>query len=323
MGLQVSALHMGASSFHNLVETDRKFVESRIRQWGVINRVHMPGDFTVSPHASLHSILISAGMAFIAPKGLAVGTYYAYSDGTDTIALPAVNPTNPFIVAVILRVADDQYGTVTGTKGARYDLISGTPAGSPVAPTDATIDALGVPGGWMRLCDVRINSADTANIPVGQFTIPLSAKRLASPPFCSIQATSPQNFTHASSATVAMDTTLEDTDGGMADLANERIVINTPGVYDLQAGLAWVFNATGDRALNIMAGPAGSPVQVGTDWRGGALVSPHQSSAIASRRWRMAAGDVVFAQGYQSSGITLASSAFATGPFVSALWVAP
>lgn len=315
MGLQVSAFSMGASSFHNLVETDRKLVEAHIRQWGVVNRIGMPGDFTVSPHGSLHSMIIGSGMAWIAPRGLAVGTYFAYSDGNDTISLPAANPSNPFIATVILRVADDQYGTVTGTKGARYDIVSGTPGASPTAPSDSAIDALGVPGGWMRICDIRINSADTGVIPGGQFTRPFI--KLAAPPTAKMTLVAAQSLTNNTVQGVLFDTNEFDTDG-MVDLVNDRLIIQTPGLYLLQAMMTFSGNATGARTMYMTIN--GSVKNA--DYRA-TLGSAFSTIANVGGLHRLAAGDLITLQAFQNSGGSLAVSPVNGGPFLSALWVNP
>jgi len=315
MGLQVSAAFMGANSFHNQIETDRKILESRIRQWGLIPRVVMPGDFAVTPGPA-HNVNVAAGMAFLPPKGLAVGSYFVYSDGVDVVSLHAAT-TNPFIDTVILRVADDQYGTVTGTKGARYDVIQGTPNASPVAPSDATIDALNVPGTWMRLCDVRVNTADTGVIPGGQFTTPPSLGKLAVAPQCKITQTAAQTLTNNVVNQINFDVEEIDTDA-MGDLANNRIVIQTPGVYLLQAMATFTGNATGSRTCYL---EVNGSVKF-ADYRA-TLGASFSTISCCGGLLRLAQGDLVTFHQFQNSGGGLTVGAVNGGPFVSACWVGP
>ncbi len=170
MGLSPSAFVIGPSSFENDIRTDRKLVE-----WlgGNLSGVADAASMLVSPVSGQHQISIAPGSATLVGRSTPAsqGSYHVWSDAADVIALPATQ-ANPFIVAVVLRVADPQYGVVSGTVGARYDLVPGTAAASPVAPSDADITAYGggVPGAWIRLADVRINTADTGAIPGGQFT---------------------------------------------------------------------------------------------------------------------------------------------------------
>lgn len=168
MGLNVSAAYIGAGGFQNAVETDRQ-----ILQWlvGDFNRISATTDFVVTPVAGEHKVSVSAGRAFL--RGVntpgSQGSYFVWSDSADTVDMP-VPQSNPFFATLILRSADPQYGTVTGTVGARWDVVSGAAASSPVAISDAGISALNVPGGWMRVADIRINPADTGAIPAGQIT---------------------------------------------------------------------------------------------------------------------------------------------------------
>lgn len=168
MGLNVSAGYIGAGGFQNDIRTDRLLLEHvAMGRQGVPYASHL----VVTPTVGAHSVTISAGRAFVKGKNTPAsqGSYFVWSDDNDVVALAAPS-ASPRIDTVILRVADPQYGTVTGTVGARYEVIQGTPAASPTAVADATIDALGVPGGWIRLADVRVNTVDTGAIPIGQFT---------------------------------------------------------------------------------------------------------------------------------------------------------
>ena len=68
-------------------------------------------------------------------------------------------------------------------------------------------------------------------------------------PKCKIQANANQTLVTSTSVnTVVMSTVNYDT-GGMADLANNRIVIQTTGYYRLHGRLVYASNATGQRAL--------------------------------------------------------------------------
>jgi hypothetical protein len=170
MGLSPSAFVIGPNSFENDIRSDRKVVELLA---GGLSGVQDAAAFAVSPVSGQHQISIAGGVGTLAGRSTPAsqGSYLVWSDAADVVALPAVQ-SNPFIVAVVLRVADPQYGVVSGTVGARYDLVPGTAAASPVAPSDSDISSYGggVPGAWLRLADVRINTGDTGAIPAGQIT---------------------------------------------------------------------------------------------------------------------------------------------------------
>lgn len=175
--MTLKAISIGVNSFQNLVETDRSLVDSLA---GAIAGVILGSgttmisitDLQVTPGAG-HTVNVGAGKALVREKTtpLVRGAYFFQADAIEaSVALP-VPDTQPFYAAVVARVTDPQYGTVTGNVGARIDVIKGTPAASPVVVPDATIDAVtNTPGGWIRLADVRINTGDTGAIPSGQFT---------------------------------------------------------------------------------------------------------------------------------------------------------
>ena len=175
--MTLKAISIGVNSFQNLVETDRSLVDSLA---GAIAGVILGSgttmisitDLQVTPGAG-HTVNVGAGKAIVREKTtpLVRGAYFFQADDIEaSVALP-VPDTQPFYAAVVARVTDPQYGTVTGNVGARIDVIKGTPAASPVVVPDATIDAVtNTPGGWIRLADVRINTGDTGAIPSNQFT---------------------------------------------------------------------------------------------------------------------------------------------------------
>lgn len=166
-----------ASTFKNLAESDRVAqVTAFGNRAGVIfTYAATQGactDLQVTPTAAAHSVTIGAGRAIILEKTAPAtrGGYFFIADAPEVVTLPAPQG-QPFIATVIARVTDPQYGTVAGAVGPRIDIVSGTASASPVAVADATIDGVTqTPGGWIRLADVRINTADTVAVPGGQFT---------------------------------------------------------------------------------------------------------------------------------------------------------
>lgn len=175
--MTLKAISIGVNSYQNLVETDRSLVDSLA---GQLPGVLLSPGTTMSAITDLqvtagigHTVNVGAGKAVVREKTtpLVRGAYFFQADANEaSVALP-VPDTQPFFAAVVARVTDPQYGTVTGNVGARIDVIKGTPAASPSVVADATIDAVtNTPGGWIRLADVRINTGDTGAIPGGQIT---------------------------------------------------------------------------------------------------------------------------------------------------------
>lgn len=165
MGLSAAAAYLGATS--NTVNTDRKLVEYMC---GAQEGVTTPGAFLVGPVSGQHKVTIAAGALFAAGRNVVAsqGFYFGWSDADVLVDLPAP-VANPFYATVLLRIADSQYGTLPGSEGSYFQILSGTAAASPVPISDAAIVATNVPGAWYRLADVRINTANTGEIPAGQF----------------------------------------------------------------------------------------------------------------------------------------------------------
>ena len=168
MPLNASALGVGSAGFQTLIQTDRQFVAAALDdRVGVIG----PSDFLVTPNIASHAVDVNGGRMVLAGANTTdQGSYFAWSEGPETIPWPAPSG-QARIDTLILRVADPQYGTVTGTVGGRWDIIQGVPSASPVAKSDTQINTeIPVPGAWERVADIRINTADTGVIPGGQIT---------------------------------------------------------------------------------------------------------------------------------------------------------
>lgn len=168
MGLNASAFSIGPAGFENDIRTDRKLVEYLTAG---LSGVATPADFKVTPGPA-HNLRIAAGEAVQRGRNTPAsqGSYFLWSDGQDLVDLPSPQ-ANPYIVTVVQRVIDPQYGVIgVNSVGAQYQLVPGVPAATPIAPSDADITAYGgnLPGSWESLAEVRINPANSGVIPAGQ-----------------------------------------------------------------------------------------------------------------------------------------------------------
>lgn len=168
MGLKTAPAYIGQTGYLHPVELDRNLIEGIFGRTGVL-RV---GDFAVTPTGVSGQLSVAAGRAsLVGVESAAQGAYFVWSDGADLMAVAAASG-NPRIDSVILRVKDDQYGTISGSPQAYLEVVQGVAAASPVARADSYFNSGGgayVPGAWFRLADVRRNLGDTT-IPGGQIT---------------------------------------------------------------------------------------------------------------------------------------------------------
>ena len=168
MGLKVEPAYIGQTGYLHPVELDRNLLEGIFQRTGAIRL----GDLQASTGVGTRAVAISGGRAFLlGVENATQGGYFAWSDATETFLL-AAGVGNPRIDSIILRVIDDQYGTISGSPRAEFEVVQGVAAGSPVARPDSDFNVGGSfykPGAWWRVANARVNVGDTS-IPGGQIT---------------------------------------------------------------------------------------------------------------------------------------------------------
>lgn len=154
-------------------ENDRLTTQALWATTGII----APSSLEVTANSPVGmSVLVTSGWAAIVgtiqPN---MGTYVAYNDATVTLTIATANPTNPRIDLVCMTVNDSYY---TGaTDNVVLQVITGTPASSPVAPS--------LPANSISLATVAVAAAATTitsgnitdqrvsvttNLPIGDIT---------------------------------------------------------------------------------------------------------------------------------------------------------
>jgi hypothetical protein len=112
-------------------ENDRLTTQALWATTGIIKSDSMAVSQNTPPGMS---VVVSSGWAAIVGTIQAnMGTYVAYNDANNVIAVNTANPTNPRIDIVCATVQDAYY---TGSlNDVILQVVAGTPAGSPVAPS--------------------------------------------------------------------------------------------------------------------------------------------------------------------------------------------
>ena len=100
--------------------------------------VRRTNDLVVSQSATpAMSVSIAAGWGIIVGNFTSnMGAYSFYNDAATTATITAANPTNPRIDRICVTVSDSAYTGSTNT--IAFNVVAGTPAGSPVAPATPT-----------------------------------------------------------------------------------------------------------------------------------------------------------------------------------------
>lgn len=171
MSLQVVPAYLAEPTIDHPAELDRNLLESMYRQTG---RVKV-GDFALTPLVGSLGLAISAGGAIlVGNENAQQGAYFAWSDASENKSWPAPSGS-PRIDALILRVVDGQYGTDPAEDTCFFEIVQGTPSGSPVQVPDSNFNLGGPnyrPGAWWRLANVRIDPTDTVINPSTTYLVP-------------------------------------------------------------------------------------------------------------------------------------------------------
>lgn len=104
-----------------------------------------------------------------------MGVYQFYNDAATTLTVTTADPTNPRIDKVVATISDSFYTGVTNT--VAFQVLAGTPAGSPVAPATPVMSlalaTISVPAGATSILNANITDLRvtiTTNLPVGDIT---------------------------------------------------------------------------------------------------------------------------------------------------------
>jgi hypothetical protein len=125
-----------------------------IYQTGVVD---LTSDWKVTEHNPQNmSVDIAQGRGFFKKQ---VMTYHGYSDAVENITIGANNSGNPRIDAVVLYVDLSATPNSDASNVLKSIVVQGTPASSPVAPTDNEIQtAIGSGNPFLRLANVYVAS---------------------------------------------------------------------------------------------------------------------------------------------------------------------
>ncbi|GAB3812065.1 hypothetical protein [Kribbella italica] len=130
---------------------------------------------------------------------------------------------------------------------------------------------------------------------------------------CQLRQTVAQTIPNVAGRTIELDTVDVDTDG-MADLVNDRIVIQTPGTYLITATVAYTFDADGyRRAAVYVNGVNVYPMDARDANSSNSLPTLPQAQLVRN----LVAGDLVTMQGLHTAGGDLLTNAAA--PYQSVL----
>ncbi len=134
-----------------------QFLTDMLKVNGVMDTVNGT-QFNVTAGAGL-SVNIAAGRAYIAASGGGDGYPIINSATISNLAITANASGNPRISSIVLYVDLAASPVSDGSGVAKVVSVDGTPAGSPTAPSGATIQAaIGASNPYITLANVTVNS---------------------------------------------------------------------------------------------------------------------------------------------------------------------
>jgi hypothetical protein len=131
-------------------ENDRLTTQAVWATTGIINAASL--EVTANSPAGMSVLVADGWVAVVGTTQPDMGTYVAYNDATVTLTITAANPTNARIDLICLTINDSYYSGVTDN--VVFQVLAGTPAGSPVAPS--------LPANSIGLAQINVPAAATS-----------------------------------------------------------------------------------------------------------------------------------------------------------------
>lgn len=154
-------------------ENDRLSMQAIFASTGIINSSSLA--VTANSPVGMSVRVASGWCAIVGTTQSNMGVYTVYNDATQVLTVTTANPTNPRIDRVVVTVQDAYY---TGAyNDVIFQVIAGTPAGSPVAPATPA-NSISLATIAVGAAVTQINTGDitdtrttvTTNLPVGDLT---------------------------------------------------------------------------------------------------------------------------------------------------------
>jgi hypothetical protein len=219
------------------------------------------------------SVSVAAGTAFITGTASAMQGPYSFYNGAavDDLAISVGDATNARIDLVCAQVRDDEYDA-SGFDDARFFVVEGTPAGSPVDPTP--------PDGCLVLARVVVEANESTSIVNGDITdLRMRAGFLAlySPVIAQFRRAS-QTISNNLTTAIAYNSEAEmlDPHNWHSQSVNpSRVTPTIAGWYRAHVGVEWQSDTDYTRsfAAILMNGSNLSPIcrtETNDDWSGAA-----------------------------------------------------
>lgn len=154
-------------------ENDRLSMQAIIATSGIIASASLAVTQAGTPAMAVQ--VASGWGAIVGNFTTNMGVYQFYNDAATQLTVTTANPSNPRIDRVVVTIQDAYYTGASNT--VTFQVIAGTPAGSPVAPStpvdSLSLATIAVAAGATSITNANITDTRvdvTTNLPVGDIS---------------------------------------------------------------------------------------------------------------------------------------------------------
>jgi len=156
-------------------DADLQHIAVNLLTKGITNSAHLNVTQQGTPNMS---VLVATGIGYVF-NAAGTNVYVAESDANASVTISSNSSGNPRIDAIVLKIDLGVTPDLNASNVASLVAVQGTPAPSPVAPSDATIQtAVGASNAFLRLADVTVanGAASITNANIADKRVPVEIK---------------------------------------------------------------------------------------------------------------------------------------------------
>lgn len=177
MGWKVKIINGKAPSGGNggVSDADLQHIAVNLLTKGITNSSHLAVTQQGSPNMS---VLVATGIGYVF-NSAGTNVYVAESDSNATVNIGSNASGNPRIDAIVLKIDTGVSPDLNASNVASLVAVQGTPAASPSAPSDGTIQtAVGASNAFLRLADVTVanGAASITNANIADKRVPVELR---------------------------------------------------------------------------------------------------------------------------------------------------
>ena len=299
-----------------------RWISKYVNQSGVIGLTDLAIVAAGTPDTTVKISLGDALIGNLAPNA-STFFYSVWVTVQDSVTITANASGNPRIDAIVAYIDLASVSNVTADNPGllKFKDVTGTPAGSPVAPNNTAIQtAVGAGNPFLLLATVAVANGfatiTNGNITDQRVYAALSRSFFAPADEVRLDQQVDQNIANNTVVPIAFGASSETYDvGGLHDTVtnNTRITIVTPGKYHLSGG------------VRFAAGASSGRFEVGFRVNGSNVISPNNTLGSTNSLYLNTSADYIFVAGdyiefyaFQNGGVTATAQAVPGSTFFAA-----